>query len=84
MTATGGWCQAEGHVGTGLALHYGHKDRGPHCLPPAPGLVSLCLCLCYQLALPQLDLIYHGKGLFMKKSKHGAAGLGGCGGQYLM
>ena len=35
------------------------------------------------LPLAQLDLIYHCKGLFMKKSKHGAAGLGG-GQQYLM
>ena len=80
MTATGGWCQAAGMLA--LGWHYTMETRGH-----GSSLSAACTwprILVSVLPLPQLDLIYHGKGLFMKKSKHGAAGLGGCGGQYLM
>ena len=85
MTATGGWCQAAGMLapgwhwaGTTLWTRGQGSSLSAACTWPRI-LVSVSV-----LPLPQLDLIYHGKGLFMKKSKHGAAGLGGCGGQYLM
>ena len=79
MTATGGGCQAAGMLA--LGWHYRHCGHGSSlsaaCTWPRI-LVSVAV-----LPLAQLDLIHHCKGLFMKKSKHGAAGLGG-GQQYLM
>ena len=86
MTATGGGCQAAGMLA--LGWHWAGTILATWRQGSSPSLSAACtwpriLVSVAVLPLAQLDLIYHCKGLFMKKSKHGAAGLGG-GQQYLM